>query len=159
MDILKSLFFKAIMTVNLMSPYLLGTLKASACTDIDGLSLFGESARFSIDSGYKYTGPETKSKRKFESNTIFKNKSLSFEKCRDSIWVFEIISLKTQIHYKALVTYDDGCDGGNSQGVLLDQSFSQVKGSIEDTEINCRSIPFTFAIPSFSTHSQACDLQ
>lgn len=141
MDILKSLFLEAILSLILMGPFLLGTLKASACADLDGLSLFGESAHFILDSGHQYTGPETKNKRKFEAIAVFKNKSLSFEKCRDSIWIFEIISLKTKIHYKALISYEDNCDGGNSQGVLFDQSFSRVQGSIQDTEINCGNGP------------------
>jgi len=111
--------------------------KTYACQDLDELSIFGGSPLFLLKNGHKYQGPETKDRKKFDVIPGFKTKSLSFKQCRHSLWIFDVQLIKSKTTFKALVSYEDRCDGGNTHGALFSQDMKQIVATIEDSEIFC----------------------
>lgn len=108
----------------------------NACGGLDGVSLFGDDANLVHLSDYKYEGIASTNEKAFK-DFFSKNNNLDFAQCRNALQVFVIKTKNSNSIYNALVTYEDDCDGGSTQGVLLDQGLKKILGTIHDSEISC----------------------
>lgn len=115
---------------------LLVTKNLNACGGLDGVSLFGDHQDLIHLSDYKYQGVASSDEKAFK-DIFSKNNNLNFAQCRNALQVFVIKSKNSSSIFNALVTYDDDCDGGSTQGVLLDQGMKKILGTIHDSEISC----------------------
>lgn len=129
--------FKLLISALLILLGLLATENLKACEGLDGVSLFGENENLVHLSDYKYEGIASNNEKIFHEIFSKKNNYLDFAKCRNALQVFVIKSKNSNTVYNALVTYEDSCDGGSTQGVLLDQGMKKILGIIHDNEISC----------------------
>ena len=71
-----------------------------------------------------------------------------FANCRGNLRLKKLYHLQKKVTAHVIVSVDDACDGGNSQGALLSQDQSQVIGDIGDSQISCLEKPISF-VPDF----------
>lgn len=112
---------------------LLATENLKACEELDQSTLFGDDVVRLLD--YKYQGIASVSEKAFQE--LFAIHKLDFSLCRNALRVFVIKSKTSNIIYNALVTYEDDCDGGTTNGVILDQGMKKTIAIIHDSEISC----------------------
>ncbi|MBL6990494.1 MAG: hypothetical protein ISR65_11980 [Bacteriovoracaceae bacterium] len=76
----------------------------------------------------------TISEQLFKSTPILSD--FDYEECKSSLTELYFSSPETMVTYRALNTFEDSCDGGNSYGVIYDPN-ETIVGYIKDSDFYC----------------------